>query len=121
MFRRLSRLEPQILEAHVEGSPVLAEVASRPHTTELTPNPDGDGKRPTNEANDILDSWKEISIFLRRGIRTVQRWEATEGLPVHRHRHLKRGTVFAMASEIRNWLKTREYPANAGGETKGSA
>jgi len=45
---------------------------------------------------------------LKRGIRTVQRWEATEGLPVHRHRHLKRGTVFAYASEIQGWLKTRD-------------
>ena len=31
-----------------------------------------------------LDSWKEIASFLRRGIRTVQRWEREEGLPVHR-------------------------------------
>jgi hypothetical protein len=58
--------------------------------------------------SDFLDSWKEISRFLKRGIRTVQRWEATEGLPVHRHHHLKRGTVFAFASEIRPWLDKRE-------------
>jgi len=62
----------------------------------------------SNDPNDFLDSWKEISLFLKRGIRTVQRWEATEGLPVHRHRHLKRGTVFAFASEIQGWLKTRD-------------
>jgi len=30
----------------------------------------------------VLDSWKEIAVFLRRGVRTVQRWEKTEGLPV---------------------------------------
>ena len=64
--------------------------------------------RHSGEREDFLDSWKEISLFLKRGIRTVQRWEATEGLPVHRHRHLKRGTVFAFASEIDGWLKTRD-------------
>jgi hypothetical protein len=67
-----------------------------------------EGTNRSNDPNDFLDSWKEISLFLKRGIRTVQRWEATEGLPVHRHRHLKRGTVFAFASEIQVWLKTRD-------------
>jgi hypothetical protein len=60
------------------------------------------------ENGDFLESWKEISLFLRRCTRTVQRWELTEGLPVHRHHHLKRGTVFAFASEIRPWLLKRE-------------
>ena len=59
-----------------------------------------EGANRPRESNDFLDSWKEISLFLKRGIRTVQRWEATEGLPVHRHQHLKRGTVFAFPSEI---------------------
>ena len=35
-----------------------------------------------------LDSWKEIAAYLRRDIRTVQRWEKQEGLPVHRPAHL---------------------------------
>ena len=34
-----------------------------------------------------LDSWKEIAAYLGRGIRTVQRWEREEGLPVHRIAH----------------------------------
>ena len=42
-----------------------------------------------------LDSWKEIAAYLGRGIRTVQRWEAEEGLPVHRLPHGKAGSVFA--------------------------
>ena len=70
------------------------------------PTPQGASRG--NDGDGFLDSWKEISLFLKRGIRTVQRWEATEGLPVHRHRHLKRGTVFAYASEIQGWLKTRD-------------
>lgn len=57
--------------------------------------------------DDRLDSWKEIAAFLRRGVRTVQRWEATEGLPVHRHQHRKLGSVFALKSEVSAWWKSR--------------
>jgi len=66
--------------------------------------------------NEILDSWKEIATFLRRGVRTVQRWEATEGLPVRRQNHLKKGTVYALRSELERWRKNGrqrvEAPAN---------
>jgi phage terminase Nu1 subunit (DNA packaging protein) len=55
-----------------------------------------------------LDSWKEISAFLNRGVRTVQRWESEENLPVHRHNHQKRDTVFAFASEIEQWMRSRD-------------
>ena len=34
--------------------------------------------------DDRLDSWKEIATYLGRGVRTAQRWEREEGLPVHR-------------------------------------
>ena len=34
--------------------------------------------------DDRLDSWKEIAAFLGRTVRTVQRWEKTQGLPLHR-------------------------------------
>ena len=57
--------------------------------------------------SNILGSWKEIAVFLHRGVRTVQRWERDEGLPVHRHNHLKRGTIIAYPSEIERWMKER--------------
>ncbi|GEM_PF-5195366 len=60
------------------------------------------------EADQAFDSWKQIAVFLRRGVRTVQRWERTEGLPVRRHQHLKRGTVFAFPSELLQWAQSRE-------------
>ena len=56
---------------------------------------------------EMLDSWKEIAVFLNRGVRTVQRWEATEGLPVRRHDHLRRGSVYALRSDITLWVRTR--------------
>lgn len=54
-----------------------------------------------------LDSWKEIAAYLRRQVRTVNLWEKTEGLPVHRHLHTKRGTVYAFKSELDEWRKQR--------------
>ena len=57
--------------------------------------------------DDRLDSWKEIASFLNRGVRTVQRWEATEGLPVRRHQHRKLGSVYALKSEVSAWWKSR--------------
>lgn len=56
---------------------------------------------------DRLDSWKEIAAHLRREVRTVQRWEKSEGLPVHRHLHQKLGSVYAYRSALDAWWKER--------------
>jgi Tol biopolymer transport system component len=58
--------------------------------------------------NDRLDSWKDIAAYLQREVRTVQLWEKNEGLPVHRHTHSKRGTVYAYKAEIDAWWKSRQ-------------
>ena len=55
-----------------------------------------------------LDSWGEIASYLGREVRTVQRWERTEGLPVHRHEHKKKSTVYAFAGELDAWIKNRQ-------------
>lgn len=57
---------------------------------------------------DRLDSWKEIASYLKRDVRTVQRWEKTEKLPVRRHLHEKQGTVYAFKSEIDAWSQGRQ-------------
>ena len=54
-----------------------------------------------------LDSWKEIAAYLKRSPRTVSRWEREEGLPVHRHLHRKKETVYAYTDKIEAWLKSR--------------
>jgi Tol biopolymer transport system component len=59
------------------------------------------------QAQDRLDSWKDIAAYLQREVRTVQLWEKNEGLPVHRHTHRKRGTVYAYKSEVDAWWKSR--------------
>src|SRR5215472_4863785 len=66
-----------------------------------------------DEPDERLDSWKEIAAFLGRGVRTVQRWEEVERLPVHRHVHSHGGTVFAYKSELRTWSSQRQTVAVA--------
>jgi len=68
-----------------------------------TPGPGG----PTSPGKK-LDSWGEIASYLGREVRTVQRWERTEGLPVHRHEHKKKSTVYAYAVELDAWIKRRQ-------------
>src|SRR6266849_11121870 len=55
-----------------------------------------------------LDSWKEIATYVKRDVSTVQRWEKREGMPVHRHVHDKRGSVYAYSSELDAWLQSRK-------------
>src|SRR6202167_1626803 len=55
-----------------------------------------------------LDSWKEIATYLGRDVTTVQRWERREGMPVHRHLHHKRGSVYALSSELDAWRQGRK-------------
>ena len=66
------------------------------------PSP-GSGQSPEGR----LDSWKEIAAYLGRGIRTVQRWEQEEGLPVHRLAHEKRGSIYARREELNAWWESR--------------
>jgi TolB-like protein len=56
---------------------------------------------------ELIDSWKSIASYLGREVRTVQRWEITEGLPVRRHKHRKLATVYAIKSELDSWWNGR--------------
>lgn len=55
-----------------------------------------------------LDSWKEIASYLGREVRTVQRWEKTNGLPVRRLYHERRGSVYAFTEELDAWVVSRQ-------------
>jgi TolB-like protein/Flp pilus assembly protein TadD len=78
---------------------------SRPDIPEDGATPGPEGSSPQGKK---LVSWKEISAHLGREVRTVQRWETTEGLPVHRHEHLKKSTVYAYSGELDAWFKKRQ-------------
>lgn len=51
----------------------------------------------------VLSGWKEIGTYLKRGVRTVQRWEHL-GLPVHRPMGKDRSAVTALAHELDAWM-----------------
>src|SRR5512141_1247377 len=59
------------------------------------------------DPSDRLDSWKEIASFLGRTVRTVQRWEKHEGLPVRRGGPARRGSVIGSKREIGEWWHRR--------------
>src|SRR6186997_533209 len=73
------------------------------------------GPPPSSEhtPDDRLDSWKEIAAYMRRDVTTVQRWEKREGMPVHRHVHDKRGSVYAFAAELDTWRESRRLALEA--------
>jgi tetratricopeptide (TPR) repeat protein len=63
---------------------------------------------PQPSANgDRLESWKDIAAYLRRDVRTVQRWEQTDGLPVHRHKRAHRPIPYAWKTELDAWWTSR--------------
>src|SRR6266700_3124548 len=64
-----------------------------------------------NRNEDPLSSWKEIGAYLQRNEATARRWEREEGLPVHRHSHKSRSSVYAYASEIEAWRASRKVIA----------
>jgi TolB-like protein/Flp pilus assembly protein TadD len=67
---------------------------------------DGIQPQPTMQhqpADDRLDSWKEIAGYLKKEVRTVQRWEKSLGLPVRRLTQGKQGTVFAYKADLDAW------------------
>ena len=71
--------------------------------------PEAPGPAPSRAR---LDSWKEIAAHLQRDVRTVQRWEKVEGLPVHRHMHGERGTVYSYTDELDDWWTRRQPNGN---------
>ena len=54
-----------------------------------------------------LEGWKEIAAFLQRDLSTARRWEREEALPVRRHEHNKRASVYAYPSELTAWREGR--------------
>ena len=58
-------------------------------------------------ADDRLAGWKAIASYLGRDIRTVQRWEQVEHLPIHRLGHQRQGSAYAYRSELDQWHKRR--------------
>src|SRR5438477_3346475 len=69
--------------------------------------------KAANASGESLDSWKAIAAYLKRDERTVRRWERG-GLPVHRHMHKSRASVYAFKSEIDAWWQRDRVRLEAG-------
>lgn len=65
-------------------------------------------------AREVLESWKEISAYLGRDIRTCRRWEVELGLPVKRLEDSPRARVRAYKDEIDWWLQTKLHEHDPG-------
>jgi tetratricopeptide (TPR) repeat protein len=65
-------------------------------------------RSPDPSPAERLDSWKEIAAYLRRDVRTVQRWEERRGLPVHRLGPGERAAVYAFREELDLWWNGNE-------------
>ena len=70
--------------------------------------------KTANEGGAVLESWKEIAVYLRRDVSTVRRWEKYERLPVRRHHHLSRASVYAYAAELDAWRTARGHEPSLG-------
>lgn len=74
----------------------------------------GSEVRGMEKNGEILHSWKEISQYLERDIRTLLRWRKNLGLPVFRiDEKSPRSKVFAYKSDLDSWLENKA-------KTKGS-
>ena len=54
----------------------------------------------------VFSSWKEIAQYLGKGVRTIQRWEHTLGLPVHRPAGSR--VLLAYQTELDAWARGRK-------------
>jgi TolB-like protein/Flp pilus assembly protein TadD len=84
---------------------------TEPESTPSATPPDA----PTTER---LDSWKDIASYLKRDISTVQRWERRESMPVYRHQHDHRGSVYAIRSELDRWIASRSIAVGSAGSVE---
>src|SRR5687767_11215836 len=60
----------------------------------------------------LLNGWKDIAAYLGKSVRSVQRWEATLGLPVRRIRTPGGQIVYAEKTEVDEWRQSRDFEVN---------
>jgi tetratricopeptide (TPR) repeat protein len=72
---------------------------------------------PTPPPKSRLTNWKEVAAFFGKGERTVMRWEAERGLPVHRLPGEARSGIYADVAELEAWLRSGGAAVAAAAET----
>jgi TolB-like protein len=99
-----NRAKPCQISGHSPSS--YSEIRRASHALDPDPPAVSQGACPPS-AESRLVSWKEVASYLHCNIRTVQRWERGEELPLHRHLHQTGSTVYAYSGELDAWLETR--------------
>lgn len=56
------------------------------------------------KATQILSGWKEIANYPGKGVRTVQRYERGQHLPIHRPAGKSVSVVIAIQAELDRWI-----------------
>src|SRR5271165_3701212 len=67
---------------------------------------DNPGRAEKSTPSARLDGWKDIAAYLGKAERTVKRWEASRGLPIHRVPGGAKASVYAFPAELNDWLKS---------------
>lgn len=62
----------------------------------------------------VLTSWKEVAAYLGKGVRTVQRWERHDGLPIRRITGTTK--IVVRRDELDHWLEA--LPIHNGGSSR---
>jgi len=70
----------------------------------VTPAIPAPKSREVPAAHEFVSGWKEIADYLRKGVRTVQRYERQLLLPIHRPAGKSKGSVIATKSELDGWV-----------------
>ena len=66
-----------------------------------------DAQQADRSQDQLLEAWKDIAAYMRRDIRTVQRWEKLHELPIYRLQDSRSGSVFAYKRELDAWRQRR--------------
>jgi len=64
---------------------------------------------------EVLRSWKEIAGYLGACVKTVQRWEQEYKFPIRRLKASKGAMVFALKTDVDNWLRSQPLRSESRG------
>ena len=72
-------------------------------------------------SDETLGSWQGIANYMGQTVRTIQRWEKLEGLPVRRLQRGRETWIFAYKRELDLWLTRRNIEVPDGRGDPGDA
>lgn len=72
-------------------------------------------RRREDRMSEVLSSWKDVAAHLGKSVRTVQRWEAELGLPIHRPNKRRQRIILAYPDELKQWVGVKLASAKPNG------